>query len=158
MIKLSWFTYPTDIGPVNIQVAGDAVVAITIGRAKMQGEKKSTRLSNAAANQIQQYLAGKRRVFDIPVAPDGSDFVKLVWDYLQTIPYGQTRSYSHVAAAIGHPNSARAVGTACKSNPIPILIPCHRVVRANADIGEYSAGKGRATKAYLLELEAKHAE
>lgn len=105
----------------------------------------------AAALQLQQYFAGTRRHFDFPIKLDGTPFQRLVWDYLLTIPYGQTRTYGQVAGALGRPKAARAVGGAVGRNPVSIAVPCHRVVPAAGGWGEY--GGGRAAKKYLLQLE-----
>jgi methylated-DNA-[protein]-cysteine S-methyltransferase len=101
--------------------------------------------------QLDSYFAGKLMNFDLPVQYEGTPFQMKVWKYLQAIPYGKTVSYLAVAKAIGHPKSTRAVGTACKRNPIPIIIPCHRVISSSGKFGEYAGGKTRKTK--LLKLE-----
>ena len=119
---------------------------------------KETKKTNKAAltkkikKQLDGYFAGKLKVFDLPMQYKGTPFQMKVWKYLQTIPYGKVASYQKVAKAIGHPKSARAVGTACKRNPIPIIIPCHRVTRSNGETGEYAGGKAR--KIQLLRHES----
>lgn len=104
-----------------------------------------------AAQQLREYLSGGRRTFSLPLAPRGTPFQRAVWRALCDIPYGQTRSYAQVAAAVGNPRAARAVGMACNRNPIGILIPCHRVVGANGALTGYAGGMDK--KAALLELE-----
>ena len=104
--------------------------------------------------QLREYFAGTRKEFDIPLAPEGTDFQKKVWEELQNIPYGQTRSYGDVAKAVGSPRAARAVGTANNRNPIPILIPCHRVIGADGDMTGYGGGLDK--KEFLLKLEQEH--
>ena len=107
-------------------------------------------LTDCAAGQICEYLAGKRREFDLPLQPDGTPFQQRVWSGMQRIPYGQVRSYGELASMIGYPRAARAVGSACGANRILLLIPCHRVVAKNG-IGGY--GGNIALKRRLLSLE-----
>lgn len=102
-------------------------------------------------NQLGEYFFGKRTTFDIKINPTGTDFQKMVWKELQNIPYGETKSYSEVAAATGNKNAQRAVGNACNKNPIMIIIPCHRVVSKNNNIGGYAYG--RSIKQKLLNIE-----
>jgi len=103
--------------------------------------------------QIIQYLAGKREKFDVPLNPIGTDFQLSVWNELKKIPYGKTISYQELAHRVGNNNASRAVGNANGKNPIPIIIPCHRVIRKNGDLGGY--GGGIKIKRKLLELEGK---
>ena len=103
-----------------------------------------------AARQLDAYFAGKLTDFDLPLRPAGSAFEQRVWQRMQAIPYGKTRSYGELAAGIG--SAARAVGGACGRNPIPIVIPCHRVL-AKTGLGGYSGAGGLKTKQTLLALE-----
>ena len=105
-----------------------------------------------ARDQLQAYFDGEITAFDLPLAPFGSPYRRRVWAALCAIPYGQTRSYQEIAAAIG--GSARSVGGANGANPLPVLIPCHRVVGASG-LGGYSGGDGLDTKRHLLSLEAR---
>ena len=109
----------------------------------------------AAAAQLQEYFQGARRRFDLPLLPSGTDFQRKVWRALAEIPYGETRSYTQVAGASGHPNAARAVGAACGRNPMLILIPCHRALGANGSLTGFAAGLAR--KRGLLALERQEA-
>ncbi len=102
--------------------------------------------------QLEQYFAGERRGFELELAPRGSAFQLAVWRALRTIPYGQTASYGEIAAAVGQPGAARAVGGANNRNPIAIVVPCHRVIGANGTLTGYGGGLPR--KQRLLELEA----
>ena len=102
-------------------------------------------------NQLGEYFSGKRKVFDIKINPTGTDFQQLVWKELQKIPYGKTKSYSEIAAATGNKNAQRAVGNACNKNPIMIIIPCHRVVSKNNNLGGYAYGS--EIKQKLLNIE-----
>lgn len=101
--------------------------------------------------QLDEYFSGKRKVFDIKINPAGTDFQKLVWKELQNIPYGKTKSYSEVAESIGNKNTQRAIGNACNKNPIKIIIPCHRVVSKNNNLGGYAYGS--IIKQKLLNVE-----
>ena len=107
-----------------------------------------------AAEQLREYLRGERKMFDLPLAPEGTVFQKAVWSALQEIPYGQTRSYGEIAAQIGRPKACRAVGMANHCNPIPIFIPCHRVVGADGSLTGYAGGL--ECKRTLLDLERRY--
>ncbi len=156
MIRVeTYFAYPSAIGRLSLGCAGDTLVRVALGDVTLDGQRKATALSNAAANEIHDYLAGKRRIFTVPFRTQGTEFQQLVWDYLVGIPYGQTRTYADVAASIGHPRSQRAVGMACNANPLPLILPCHRVVGVQGALGGYVLG--RPLKQRLLELEHTHA-
>lgn len=101
--------------------------------------------------QLGEYFSGDRREFDIPLDMEGTDFQKKVWHALTEIPYGETRSYGFIAAAIGNPKAARAVGMANNRNPISVIVPCHRVVGADGNLVGY--GGGLENKSFLLKLE-----
>lgn len=101
--------------------------------------------------QLQEYFEGKRKEFEIPLDIRGTSFQKLVWQQLQNIPYGETRSYKEIAVAMGAPRAVRAIGGANNRNPLPILIPCHRVIGSNGALVGY--GGGLDIKEYLLNLE-----
>ena len=113
--------------------------------------KKETPLLKKAAAQIEEYLAGRRKKFALPLAMYGTEFQMDVWRALQSIPYGETRSYKEIAEQIGRPKAVRAVGMANHRNPISIIVPCHRVIGSNGDLVGY--GGGLPLKRYLLELE-----
>ncbi len=105
-----------------------------------------------AVIQLEEFLNGKRKVFDLPLAPAGTDFQKKVWTELEKIPYGNTASYIEVAGRIGNEKASRAVGTANGKNPLCIIVPCHRVVAASGALGGYSGGL--EIKSRLLALES----
>ena len=105
----------------------------------------------AAQQQLGEYFAGRRRVFDLPLAPVGTQFQRAVWQALADIPYGGTISYAQLAQRLGNPNGTRAVGAANGRNPLPIVLPCHRVI--GADGGLTGFGGGLPTKEFLLRLE-----
>ncbi len=104
-----------------------------------------------ARRQLAAYFAGRRRAFDLPLAPAGSPFELRVWQLMSDIPYGETRTYGELARDLAA--APRAVGQACGRNPLPILIPCHRVLAADGRLGGYSGGQGAETKRRLLMLE-----
>jgi len=104
-----------------------------------------------ARKEMEEYFAGERTTFSIPLAAKGSEFQKRVWDELLTIPLGETRSYGQIANALGVPNAPRAIGRANGTNPISIIVPCHRVIGANGTLTGY--GGGLPTKQWLLEFE-----
>jgi methylated-DNA-[protein]-cysteine S-methyltransferase len=106
-----------------------------------------------AARQLKEYFAGKRVDFDLPLAPEGTSFQRAVWQRLREIPYGETISYGELAKRVGNPNASRAVGAANGSNPIPIVIPCHRVIGSNGKLTGF--GGGLPTKEKLLALESR---
>lgn len=108
-------------------------------------------LLQRAKKDLGEWFSGKRRDFDLPLAPEGTRFQQQVWEALCRIPYGETRSYGEIAEALAKPGAARAVGQANGKNPLPILIPCHRVIAADGGMGGYSGGVWR--KAFLLKLE-----
>lgn len=105
-------------------------------------------------HQLNEYFAGKRKIFDLPVDSKGTAFQKAVWRELQKIPYGETRSYEDIAVAIGNKKAVRAIGQANGRNPIMILVPCHRVIRKNGDISGFACGV--EAKRYLLNLEREN--
>jgi len=149
---------------VHIAASEEAIVQVSIGISRrgfldlLEGrfgvrarQFADHELIWAATAQLKEYFAGQRRRFRLPLALEGSPFQMRVWQALQQIPYGQTRSYQELARAIGAPRAARAVGAANGANPIAILVPCHRVIRSGGELGGYSAG--RRLKQFLLDLE-----
>lgn len=140
------------LGPLTVFEDGGAIVALEWGRGSPNaGSGATTALLKEARAQLDAYFDGRLRIFDLPLAPLGTDFQRAVWREMGRIPYGRTRTYGHVAARLG--SAPRAVGGACGHNPIAIVQPCHRVVGANGWIGGYSGGAGPETKRALLELE-----
>lgn len=144
-------TIDSPIGPVTIRERDGAIAAIDLRAAASLQEP--TPLLRQAATQLAEYFAGTRTDFDLPLAPPHSDFQGRIRAAMLAIPYGETRSYGALAEAIG--SVPRAVGQACGDNPIPIVVPCHRVLAAGGRIGGYSAGGGRTTKRWLLGHEAR---
>lgn len=137
----------TQIGDITVSEEDGAIVAVDWGWGRDQTE---TALLRRAREQLEAYFDGTLRQFDLPLAPAGTPYRRRVWEALCTIPYGETRTYQQIAAIAG--GVARSIGQANGANPIPILIPCHRVL-AGGGIGGYSGGDGIATKRLLLALE-----
>jgi methylated-DNA-[protein]-cysteine S-methyltransferase len=156
------YTYlDTPIGPLLI--AGDDAGIRRIGfpqngkahRPEADWNESGRGPVGEAVRQLREYFAGGRTDFDLPVAPEGTLFQQTVWRHLQDIPYGATISYGELAKRTGNPKASRAVGAANGANPIPIVIPCHRVIGANGKLTGF--GGGLPIKEKLLALEAKHA-
>ena len=109
---------------------------------------------DAATQQLAEYFAGERMAFDVPLAPQGTEFQQTVWTALGDVPFGTTATYGEIARAIGQLTATRAVGAANGRNPIPIIIPCHRVIGASGELTGYSGGGGIETKRRLLDHES----
>ena len=135
------------IGDLTISVEDNMIVSLDWGWAQ---EQNTNTLLQDAKSQLDDYFDGLRKNFDLPLEPPGTKFQQRVWSMMEQIPYGKTITYGEIAKALG--SSARAVGMACGANPIPVIIPCHRVVAAN-DMGGYSGDGGVKTKRALLHLE-----
>jgi methylated-DNA-[protein]-cysteine S-methyltransferase len=152
---------PSPIGVLTIASNGTHIVALHMGsveslRARMPKAAEWTRADAALADardQLTAYFDGRLREFTLPLAPEGTPFQQRVWQALRGIAYGATASYGDIAASIGAPGSARAVGAANGQNPLAIVVPCHRVIGADGSLTGY--GGGMARKQYLLELEAR---
>jgi methylated-DNA-[protein]-cysteine S-methyltransferase len=138
----------TPLGEVTVSEEDGAIVALDWGRGR---DQQRTALLVRAVDQLQDYFDGRRSAFDLPLTPHGSTFQQRVWAALQAIPIGQTRSYGEIARLLG--SSARAVGQANGANPIPIFIPCHRVLASGGALSGYSGGDGPSTKRWLLQHE-----
>jgi len=149
------YIFTTVLGDIKISESNDFITNIQfikepIERKSISYVKKSP-LIMQAVTQLEEYLSGTRKEFDLPLNPIGTEFQKSVWKILQIIPYGEHWSYKQVAIALSKPTAARAVGMANNKNPIPIIIPCHRVIGANGDLVGYAGGL--AIKEQLLKLE-----
>ena len=140
-------SFHTPLGALTLSEEDGAIVSLDWGFGRDQA---ATALLMRGRDQLQAYFDGERRSFDLPLAPSGSTYRRAVWQALQDIPYGQTVSYTGLIARAG--GSARSVGSANAANPIPIIIPCHRVV-GKTGLGGYSGGDGFETKRWLLTLE-----
>jgi methylated-DNA-[protein]-cysteine S-methyltransferase len=143
-------TIQSPIGPLRLEAHGDELTALYLPNAEV-ADAPRTRASDVlalAGDQLREYFAGHRRAFDIPLRPAGTGFQQIVWQALCAIPFGVTRSYGEIAAAIGRPAASRAVGAANGKNPIAIIVPCHRVIGSNGTLTGY--GGGLPTKRWLL--------
>ncbi|HEX8052180.1 MAG TPA: methylated-DNA--[protein]-cysteine S-methyltransferase [Thermoleophilaceae bacterium] len=150
----TWTEYESPIGRLTLRGDGGVLTAIHFpGRIGRLGD--ATRDPGAFAEpvrQLDEYFAGERSEFRLDVVLDGTDFERAVWRELLKIPYGETRSYGALARAVGQPDEARAVGTAVGRTPVPIVVPCHRVVGSDGSLTGYGGGLDR--KRSLLDLEA----
>lgn len=145
---MNYLSLLSPTGPLTLFEEAGKIIVVEWGRAT--GGTKSSLLLEAK-NQLSQYFAGTRQSFDLPLNPAGSDFQKAVWQQMQKIPYGETKTYGDLAKNLK--TAPRAVGGACGKNPIPIIIPCHRVMGANGKLTGFSGGEGVTTKQALLRLE-----
>jgi methylated-DNA-[protein]-cysteine S-methyltransferase len=145
------------IGRLEIIARGELIVGLTIERdgelAHDETPAKSSAVIKRAVTQLGEYFAGKRREFSVPVSLAGTPFQNSVWNALAEIPFGAVRSYGDVGMTTGHSSAGRAVGGAVGANPIPIIIPCHRVLASDGRITGYSGGNGIPTKVWLLDHE-----
>lgn len=153
-----WTAVDSPIGVLGVGVTDAAVVRVTFRpppRPEAGGGLAADRpVATAAAAQLREFFAGTRTRFDLPMAAHhGSAFEQAVWGAIAAIPYGETSAYGAIARAVGEPGGAQAVGLACNRNPLPILVPCHRVIGADGKLVGF--GGGLARKRMLLELEAR---
>lgn len=149
------YFYETSIGKIGIGEREGNVTNLYLKNDKLPQNIQvyESPILKAAAKQLEMYLSGKLKEFSIPLEPDGTVFMKQVWISLSEIQYGKTVSYKDIAMKIGRPNAARAVGLANNRNPIPIFIPCHRVIGINKSLIGYRGGIELKKK--LLEMENK---
>ena len=149
---MDFYLFDTPLGAMALAGEEGAVTGLYLpGRPMPRLTSQPTLLLERGREELLEYLAGERRGFDLPLAPAGTPFQQKVWRALEDIPYGQTRSYRDIALAAGCPKGFRAVGMANHRNPIPIFIPCHRVVGADGSLTGYAGGL--ELKKRLLELE-----
>jgi methylated-DNA-[protein]-cysteine S-methyltransferase len=160
------------LGALRLVAEGEALIAVHLPRQEAaavaskdgdghgdghgDGDRRDGRahpVLAAAARQLDEYFAGQREVFELPLAPRGTDFQRAVWAALRAIPHGETRSYEQVAKAIGRPTASRAVGAANGKNPIAIIVPCHRVIGADGSLTGYAGGL--PVKRWLLRHERR---
>jgi methylated-DNA-[protein]-cysteine S-methyltransferase len=142
----------TGIGFVNLYAENGKLVGVTIDKAPAQ-KVGGDPVIEKAKSQLAEYFAGKRKTFDLPIELHGTEFQKSVWKVIDDIKFGETLTYADIAARIGKPKASRAVGGAVGANPVPLFVPCHRVLGANGKITGYSGGEGLPTKRQLLKLE-----
>jgi methylated-DNA-[protein]-cysteine S-methyltransferase len=148
----SRWTLPTPVGTLQLFATDDALAYLSLpDRAGPIGTERKTEVLAAAAAQLDEYFAGKRRTFDLPMTLDGTEFQRTVWRALADVPYGETCTYGELARVIGRPSASRAVGAANGANPIAIILPCHRVIGSNGTLTGY--GGGLPLKKKLLAME-----
>jgi len=156
-----WTHMDSPVGPLLLAASGAGLHAIEFATARhpvrrdaswrKASDAGSHLLLRRAQNQLEEYFAGTRRVFDLPLAAQGTPFQRQVWQALAGIPYGQTLSYAELAARVQRPRAVRAVGAANGRNPLPIVLPCHRVIGADGSLTGF--GGGLPIKQFLLQLE-----
>lgn len=158
-MKLGYDSYDSPIGCIYVVANERGVKRIAVTeesweqtRGEFSGMKHDPAMCGEAIRQLAEYFRKDRLVFDVSFSIEGTPFYRNVWLALQDIPYGEVRSYADIAEQIGNPRAVRAVGQANRRNPLPILIPCHRVVGKNGSLTGY-AGTRTDIKQYLLELE-----
>jgi methylated-DNA-[protein]-cysteine S-methyltransferase len=150
MTNCCYFASP--VGRLALEAEGEALTALRWASAGERAPNdKPSPLLKEARRQLERYFAGKLKAFDLPLAGRGTDFQKSVWKMMRSIPYGETATYGGIAMALG--SGPRAVGMACGRNPLPIIVPCHRVLGSGGTEGGYSGGRGLPTKRKLLALE-----
>ena len=140
------------VGRLALQAEGETLTGVRwAGAGERARDDKPSPVLKEARRQLERYFAGRLKAFDLPLAGKGTDFQKSVWTMMREIPYGETATYGGMAMALG--SGPRAVGMACGRNPIPIIVPCHRVLGADGKMGGFSASGGVATKRRILEIE-----
>ncbi len=154
-----WHQMESPVGPLLLAGDGRKLELISFQAGPHARRAPPTWLASArpfrpVLAQLEEYFAGARREFDLPLAPRGSPFQRAVWQALTRIPYGETVSYGELARRIGHPQASRAVGLANRTNPLPIVVPCHRVIGADGSLTGF--GGGLEIKRRLLALERAH--
>ena len=138
----------TPIGPMTLVARGEALVEARFGGFPIFHESP---LLDLAEQELKEYFTRRRRTFDLPIAPQGTPFQLRVWEEVCKIPYGETRAYIDIACALGNEKACRAVGRANNHNPLPVFVPCHRVVGKDGSLVGYAGGM--AAKKWLLRLE-----
>ena len=146
------------VGKIEIIEENEKIIELNIYNEEKNEQKnniieKDTKLLLETQKQLKEYFKGKRTKFEIPLNPKGTEFMKKVWKELLNIPYGEVRTYKEIAEKIGNSKASRAVGMANNKNPIPIIIPCHRVIGSNNKLVGYALGLDM--KKYILDLERK---
>lgn len=156
MMENTIYYYDTFIGRLGIAATPSGIHHIYFHKGDPELPLKETSLIKKAHIQLSEYFEGKRRVFDIPLILKGSEFQKSVWEQLKKVPYGECISYQDVAYAINNPKACRAVGMANNKNPIPIIIPCHRIIGKNGTLVGYGGGLEIKEKLIYLEKSCLH--
>ena len=155
------FDHPSPIGALALIADDVALRGVYFEQSRHGGppdaaRKGANKIIDETRRQLDAYFAGRRKAFDLPLGAEGTDFQKKVWKALSRIPFGETRSYGEIAAVVGAPAASRAVGAANGRNPIPVIVPCHRVIGANGSLTGFGGGMDR--KRFLLALEGRQPE
>lgn len=145
------FFYETEIGIIGIRENNKSITDIYFSKVDTNDNIEETDLIKECFKQLKEYFEGNRVKFDLPLDARGTEFQKKVWNELLRIPYGETKSYKDIAVAIGNEKACRAIGMANNKNPIPIIIPCHRVIGSNGKLVGYAGGLN--VKEKLLNIE-----
>ncbi len=150
-----YYSYDTLVGRITLLEADKQITNLYFGeKIDSDGCCVQSDTLKEAGRQLNEYFLGERKIFDLALKPQGTEFMIKVWDALCNIPYGSTASYKDISQVIGHPIAYRAVGLANHRNPLPIIIPCHRVIASNGSLCGY--GGGVEIKKFLLELENRY--
>jgi methylated-DNA-[protein]-cysteine S-methyltransferase len=154
MGAMQWAGVPSPMGELGVAVDDAGVCAVSFAGPPPPRAVTATGLLAVAVGQLTEYLDGARRDFELPLTVlGGTEFERAVWEQIAGIGYGEMRTYGSIATELGDPGAARAVGIACNHNPLPIVVPCHRVVGAGGKLVGFGGGLHR--KRFLLELEAR---
>jgi len=148
--------YLSPIGPLEVSGTSDGIVSVAFVKRRLPNDRNLPGCVKKGIRQLDEYFKGARKNFSLKLLLHGTPFQKLVWQRLEKIPYGKLVSYGDVARTIGKPNAYRAVGNANNKNPIPIIIPCHRVIGSNGKLVGYGSGLWR--KEWLLNHEKRERE
>ena len=147
--------YESPVGALTILAEKKGIRAIKFGEdEEVKSTGKANEMTRWAVKELEEYFQGKRKEFTVPCGPEGTDFQKRVWEALTRIPYGETRTYKEIAVEIGNPGASRAVGMANNKNPVPIIIPCHRVIGSDGKLTGYAGGL--EVKEFLQNLEREN--
>lgn len=154
--ELARLAFDSPIGLLGVEASADAVLRISLRHAIHEdhpGPAAANALCQETRRQIEAFLSGELETFDLPLEARGQEFQRRVWDLMLEIPFGETRTYGEMARGLGQPGASQAVGNACGANPIPLVIPCHRVVASGGRLGGF--GGGLDMKRWLLSHEAR---
>lgn len=152
-IRRNFYSYKMPFGSVTIQSSGNVVTGLSLGITEYVGEHAPSQTTNECANQLLEYLSGKRSVFTIEHVAQGTDFQRRVWSEIEKIPYSHVITSKELAESLAMPNAYRQVGSAVRANPIAVLIPAHRVIPQNGYIGKNDHDRIRAA---FRELEKRY--
>lgn len=152
----NYIYYDAPFGRLTLISEDEYLTGLYFGEREIDGEMQETEILKEASTQLDEYFAGNRRKFELPLRTTGTDFQRKCWDGLQTIPYGETRTYQEMARYAGNEKAVRAVGGANHNNPISIIVPCHRVIGKNGKLVGF--GGGLDVKEFLLNLEKENSK